>query len=104
MARVWQDIEAGERRSVAEENVWRTWLHWPSLAQQFALVALLLAAVVAVHGRRARSPGQVAQGIEQVAPLARVPSVAVLKDFEAIRRLNQASADVELLAAFEQLR
>lgn len=104
MARVWQDIEAVERKPSAAETGWRTWLRWPALAQQFALAVLLLTAVVVVQGRRARSPGQVARSIEQVATLARVPSVELLKDFEAISRLNQSAADVELLAALEQLR
>jgi len=39
-----------------------------------------------------------------VAPLARVPDLALLKDFEAISRLSQPGADLELLAAFEQTR
>lgn len=104
MARVWQDIEAAERKTVTAETGWRGWLRWPSLAQQFAVAVLLLAAVVVFQGRRARSPVQVARSIEQVATFARVPSVEFLKDFEAISRLNQAAADVELLAAFEQQR
>lgn len=104
MARVWQDIEAAERKAMTAEIGWRAWLRWPSLAQQFAVAVLLFAAVVLFQGRRARSPVQVARSIEQVATFARVPSVEFLKDFEAISRLNQASADVELLAAFEQLR
>lgn len=106
MARVWQDIEAEERRAAPAraEAGWSGWFRWPSLAQQFALAVLLLAVVVVFQGRRARSPVQVARSIEQVATFARVPSVELLKDFEAISRLNQASADVELLAAFEQLR
>lgn len=104
MARVWQDIEAADRKTVTAETGWRAWLRWPSLAQQFAVAVLLLAAVMVFQGRRARSPVQVARSIEQVATFARVPSVEFLKDFEAISRLNQASADVELLAAFEQLR
>ena len=104
MARVWQDVEAAERRQVAAETGWRTWLRWPSLAQQFAVAVLLLAAVMVFQERRARSPVQVARSIEQVAIFARVPSVEFLKDFEAISRLNPASAVGELLAAFEQQR
>lgn len=104
MARVWQDIEAAERKAMTAETGWRGWFRWPSLAQQFALAVLLLAAVMVFQGRRARSPVQVARSIEQVATFARVPSVEFLKDFEAISRLNQAAADVELLAAFEQQR
>ena len=68
------------------------------------LPLLVLAAVLVFQGRRARTPTQVARSIEQVATLARVPSVELLKDFEAIRRLNQPSADLELLAAFESPR
>lgn len=104
MARVWQDIEAAERRSAATQAGWRAWLRWPSLAQQFALAVLLLAAVVIFQARRTRTQVQVARSIEQVATLAHLPSVALLKDFEAISRLNQSAADVELLAAFEQPR
>ncbi len=106
MARVWQDIKTEERRSdeAPARLGWRTWLRWPSLAQQFALAVLLLATVAIFQGRRARTQVQVAKSIEQVTPLAKLPSVALLKDFEAIRRLNQSAADVELLAAFEQQR
>ena len=104
MARVWQDIEAVERRAALAPAGWRAWLRWPSLAQQFALAVMLVAAVTVFQGRRARSPAQVARSIERVATLARLPSVALLKDFEAISRLNQSAVDVELLAAFEQQR
>lgn len=104
MARVWQDIEADERRRTPAPAGWRAWLRWPSLAQQFALAVLLLAVAVVFQGRRARTSNQVAQSIEQVATFARVPSVGLLKDFEAISRLNQPAADVELLAAFEPQR
>ena len=106
MARVWQGIEADERLAGAtpSRSGWRAWLRWPSLARQFALAALLLTAVVIFQGRRTRTQTQMAQSIEQVATLAQLPSVALLKDFEAIRRLNQSAADVELLAAFEQHR
>lgn len=104
MARVWQDIEASERRETHSPAGWRGWLRWPSLAQQFALAVVLLAAVTIVQVRRARSPAQVAQSIEQVTTFAQLPNVGLLRDFEAISRLNQASADVELLAAFEQQR
>ena len=104
MARVWQGIAAEERHASRTETSWRIWFRWPSLAQQFALAAMLVAATVLFQGRRTRSSAQVARSIEQVATLARLPSVALLKDFEAISRLNQSAADVELLAAFEQQR
>ena len=104
MARVWQDIEAEERYASRRETGWRIWLRWPSLAQQFALAAVLLVAAVLFQGRRPRSPAQMARSIEQVATLTRLPSIALLKDFEVINRLNQSAADVELLAAFEQQR
>lgn len=106
MARVWQDIETEERPGALAPTAagWRGWFRWPSLAQQFALAAVLLVAVVLFQGRRARSQAQVARSIEQVTTLTRLPSVALLKDFEAISRLNQSAADVELLAAFEQPR
>lgn len=104
MARVWQGIEASERRGAQIPTGWRAWLGWPSLAQQFAVAVVLLAAVMIVQGRRARSPAQVARSIEQVATFAHLPNVALLKDFEAISRLNQSSADLELLTAFERDR
>ena len=104
MARVWQDIEAEERKAMTTETGWRGWLRWPSLAQQFALAVLLLAAVTIIQSRRARSPTQVARSIEQVTTFARLPNVALLRDFEEISRLNQSGADVELLAAFERER
>ncbi len=104
VARVWQAIEAEDRRGTPALTGWRTWFRWPSLAQQFALAAMLVAAVGLFQGRQTRSQAQVARSIERVATLTRLPSVALLKDFEAISRLNQSAADVELLAAFEQLR
>ena len=106
MARVWQGIEAGERQAErARRPGWRGWLRWPSLAQQFAALALVCAlSALVLQSRRQRSPAQVARSVEQVATLARVPDLALLKDFEAIRRLNAVSADVELLAALEGSR
>jgi hypothetical protein len=100
MARVWHGIEASERAGAL--NASRGWFRWPSLAQQFAALTVICALTALVlQGRRQRSPAQVARSVEQVATLARVPDFAVLKDFEAIRRLNAVSADVELLAALE---
>ncbi len=108
LARVWQGIEAEEKRGARASTAagWRAWLRWPSLATQFACVVLLLAtvAVVIVQGRRVRSHTQVAQSIERIAAIASGPNVELLKDFEAISRLNQSAADVELLAAFERER
>jgi hypothetical protein len=106
MARVWQDIEAQERRAATATTAsgGRTWLRWPSLAQQFALAAILLTVVVIVQSRRVRTQSQVARSIEQIAAIARGPDVELLKDFEAISRLHQSAADVELLAAFERER
>jgi ferric-dicitrate binding protein FerR (iron transport regulator) len=106
MARVWQDIETQERRAATASTAsgWRAWLRWPSLAQQFALAAILLTVVVIVQSRRVRTQSQVARSIEQIAAIARGPDVELLKDFEAISRLHQSAADVELLAAFERER
>lgn len=103
MARVWQEIESEERagRTTSGPN-WHRWFRWPSLAQQFAALALVIGLTALVfQGRRVRTPTQLARSVEQVATLAGGPSVALLKDFEAIRRLNSVSADVELLAALE---
>ena len=97
--RVWEEIDAAERGS--RTSVWPMWFRWPSLAQQFALIVVVLAAVVFLAGRRGEPPAQVARSLEEVVPLAAGPSVAVLKDFEAIHRLNQAAADLELLAALQ---
>lgn len=105
MARVWQQIDQEERRAAPGAARWPGWLRWPSLAQQFAVLALVCAlTAMLLHERRARTPAQLARSVEQVAPLARVPDLAWLKDFEAISRLSQPGADLELLAAFEQTR
>ncbi len=106
MARVWQDIGSEEMRSAPAfvGAGWRAWLRWPSLATQFALAVLLLAAAVVFQGRRVRTQIQVARGIEHIAAIARGSNVELLKDFEAISRLHQSAADVELLAAFERER
>jgi len=105
MARVWQQIDQEERRAAPVAARWPGWLRWPSLAQQFAVLALVCALTAMwLHQRRTRTPAQLARSVEQVAPLARVPDLAWLKDFEAISRLSQPGADLELLAAFEQTR
>lgn len=103
MARVWQEIGAAERTGqVAPRRGWQGWLRWPSLAQQFAALALVIGLLALVlQGRRGRAPTQLARSVEQVATLAGAPSVTLLRDFEAIRRLNSVSADLELLAALE---
>lgn len=105
MARVWQQIEQEERREAILATRWPGWFRWPSLAQQFAVLVLVFALTAMLLGqRRARTPAHLARSVEQVAPLARVPDLALLKDFEAISRLGQPGADLELLAAFEPLR
>ena len=105
MARVWQQIDQEERRAAPVAARWPGWLRWPSPAQQFAVLALVCAlTAILLHQRRTRIPAQLARSVEQVAPLARVPDLAWLKDFEAISRLSQPGADLELLAAFEQTR
>ncbi len=104
MARVWQDIEAAERHGASARAGWRGWFRWPSLAQQFAVAVVLLGVAVVLSGRRGQSPAQVAQSIEQVTTLASMPSIEMLKDFEIISRLNQSSADLDLLAVLERDR
>ncbi len=105
MARVWQQIDQEERREPPVTARWPGWFRWPSLAQQFAVLAMVCALTALVlQQRRARTPAQLARSVEQVAPLARMPDLALLKDFEAISRLSQPGADLELLAAFEQSR
>jgi anti-sigma factor RsiW len=106
MARVWQDIEAAERQAEsARPPRWSFWpgLRLPGLETVFSVLAVLFLFGIGSHYRHAtrREPTQVARGIERVTAFAGVPSVALLKDFEAIRRLNSVSADVELLAALE---
>lgn len=108
MARVWRDIEAEERRGERQARP-EGWFFWPSmrlpgLGTAFSVFAVLLLLVAGSQSKRTPSRTKLAESIEQVATFARVPSVEFLKDFEAISRLNQASADVELLAAFEQQR
>ncbi len=104
MARVWQDIEAVERRGQGSRSGWLSRFRWPSLAQQFALATLMLAAVMVIQNRRAHSPARLAQSIEQVTTLTTLPSIEMLKDFEVISRLNQSSADLDLLAALDRDR
>ncbi len=103
LARVWEEIGAAERAGrIPAQRGWLGWLRWPALAQQFAALVLVIGLLAfGLHSRRGRTPAQLARSVEQVAMLAGAPSVTVLKDFEAIRRLNSVSADVELLAALE---
>ncbi|MBM3829921.1 MAG: hypothetical protein FJ406_05225 [Verrucomicrobia bacterium] len=105
-ARVWQDIVTNEQHAQCARQRWwsfRPIFRLPGLETAFSILAVLLLFGIGSYHRYAsrREPTQVARGVEQVTELAGVPSVALLKDFEAIRRLNSVSADVELLAALE---
>jgi hypothetical protein len=106
-ALVLQAVAAEEREAqrahapVAEGFV--AWLrkHLVQLTASTAVVTV--AAILAVNQHKALARQEMAEQMKVMAAVAPVPSVDVLKDYEAIRRLSQVSSepDLELLAALQ---
>jgi hypothetical protein len=105
MARVWDGIDAaaGEAARTNAPPAWREalWILLPRLGWACAVVVVALA----LWRREAdRQRVETAQGLVPVAEVAQLPSVEVLRDFEAIRSLGEpmVGGDLELLAVLEE--
>jgi hypothetical protein len=83
---------------------WREWLrlHWLRPATVAAL--LISSGVLSIHQYRAHSRTVLAKDLSTLTSVAKVPSVQVLQDFEAIRRLSSPSifVDEDLLTLSRQ--
>ena len=99
-SRVMHEIER-EEAQVSKSFPLPAWRRWvPRIA--FATVAVGLVWFSA-HRQEIKQQKQAARELVEISEIASVPSVEVLKDFEAIHRMSQtaAKADLQLLAAFE---
>jgi len=104
-AQVWRRIELEARKPEREEGwLWRvlggSWLTVPRLAWACGLV--LIAGIV-LQQRELEKRTEMAESIVPVAELAQLPTVEMLRDFDAINSLGEPmlSGDLELLAALE---
>jgi ferric-dicitrate binding protein FerR (iron transport regulator) len=103
-ARVLQAVElegaAAERAQSARGPKW----HWPRRwLSRAALAAVVLGVgLFSFHEVRIARRAELAESVTAVSEVSSLPSPEILKDFEAIRALNQApSADEELLALLQ---
>jgi anti-sigma factor RsiW len=99
--RVLQIVEWEQRKARRDQelSVW-SWfrLNWARAA--VAMSVVLGTALLSSHYYQERQRAELAHSVSQVTEVtSAVPSVDILRDFEAIRRLNQKSdVDYELLA------
>lgn len=98
IARVAQTIEAEEGRPTTARPHW-----WNLFLPRIAFATLTLSAGLLAyrdyHERTVHHQRELIKGVETVSSVASLPSPEILKDFEAIRRLNTAPPpDDELLA------
>jgi anti-sigma factor RsiW len=103
-ARVLQAIElesaADERSKSVRGSKW----HWPRrwLARMALAAVVFGAGLFSVHEVRTVRRSELAQSVAAVSEVSSLPSPEILKDFEAIRALNQTPpADEELLALLQ---
>lgn len=103
-AQVLAAVDRNDRCAIspARSPGWLAWLHHLRWTHATATAAVLLAvALLAQQQLRRHSHAKLASDLKEVSSVARLPSVEMLKDFDAINSLGQASrADLDLLAAF----
>jgi len=90
--------------SRAPQPAWTNWLRLLRWRPAALVATLVLAGLIPFFTERHRvqQRAQLARSLAAVAPVAKVPTVEMLQDFEAIRRLGQrARADEDLLALFQ---
>ncbi|HEY6167238.1 MAG TPA: hypothetical protein VI454_04305 [Verrucomicrobiae bacterium] len=102
-ARVVAAVEHGQRAQPPVFSFaawWRRALPMPRLAMAIVTVAVIGVSLWQYHVHERQN---VAASVQALSAVAAVPSVDVLKDFDAIRRLGQlpASGDDEVLAALQ---
>ncbi len=95
-----------ETRAPARSAITGWWQRfgWLELTPRFALAGLVLGAGLLGYWQNQISHrAELAKDVYGVGGVASVPTVEMLKNFEAINRLNQApqTADLELLAALK---
>lgn len=106
MARVWDGIDAVAEeaaRTDAPSSSWREAVR--ILMPRLGLACAVVVVALALWRREAdRQRFETAQGLVPVAEVAQLPSVEVLRDFEAIRSLGEpmVGGDLELLAVLEE--
>jgi anti-sigma factor RsiW len=103
-----QVLAAVEREEAAAARTprpaWTNWLPLTSWRPAALVATLVLAGLIPFFAERHRveQRAQLARSLAAVSPVAQVPTVEMLQDFEAIRRLGQrAKADEDLLALFQ---
>jgi len=109
-----QEERSAERTAVTAQGGFGYWLrkHLVQLTASTAVVALATVLALQQHHTGSSVPAvdsrqEMAEQMKEMAKAAPVPSVDVLKDYEAIRRLSQVSSvapsepDMELLAALQ---
>ena len=97
-ARVTQAIEVAKDRPATSRQRW-----WNSFLPRIAFATLVLSAGLLAyrdyHEHTVTHQRELIKGVETVSGIASLPSPEILRDFEAIRRLNTAPPpDDELLA------
>jgi anti-sigma factor RsiW len=109
-SQVWQKIELEARASAPQRSVLMKffrghWLPIPRVAGGIASVVVVVALVL-VQQRQAQKTAKLAANLVPVVELAQMPSVDMLRDFEAINSLvdPDLTADVELLSMLGGLR
>ncbi|MBI5774011.1 MAG: hypothetical protein HZA89_09755 [Verrucomicrobia bacterium] len=103
-----QVLAAVEREEAATartpQPTWTNWLRLTSWRPATLVATLALAGLIPFFAERHRvhQRTQLARSLAAVSPVAQVPTVEMLQDFEAIRRLGQrARADEDLLTLFQ---
>ncbi|MFT4688874.1 MAG: anti-sigma factor RsiW [Limisphaerales bacterium] len=109
-SQVWQKIELEARASAPQRSALMKffrghWLPIPRVAGGIASVVVVVALVL-VQQRQAQKTAKLAANLVPVVELAQMPSVDMLRDFEAINSLvdPDLTADVELLSMLGGLR
>jgi anti-sigma factor RsiW len=101
-ARVLQEVERqkGERRGGAYSWDWFVRLVLPRV--EVTAAVLVTTGVLTVHQHETVQRIRLARSVAVVSEMNPLPSPDVLRDFEAVRQLNQpAQADVEMLALMQ---
>ena len=97
-----QAVPVAQRLVQSLAELWQRWLVPPRLAAAAIAVAVI---GVSVWQYRAHERRNVAESVKAISPLAAVPGVELLKDFELIRRLEQLphTGDAEILTALQSV-
>ncbi len=96
------DREERSIEPVTRSHDWLAWLRGLRWTQATAMAAVILCVgLFSYQHVRSQSRVALAKDLQVVSSVAKLPSVDMLKDFDAINSLSQAPrADLDLLAAF----